>query len=74
MYRLKLKAKDLLGDSKTVQAYLAKRKIKIIKTFESLSNVIYIVEVHEDDIHEVLYDLNQSTHYGVKLIKQKKIN
>lgn len=74
VYRVKLKVRDATLDSKHVQSCLAHYEINIARTFKIFDNIFYSIDVKADILQDLLRDLNKVTDYGVRVIKQKRLN
>jgi hypothetical protein len=62
------------GDEKRVYMLLTKNKIPIIKTEGFVScNKLTAVFKDYDELQAVLYQLNNTCHYAVRLVSYKKI-
>ena len=72
MYRIKLRGTDCMQDPKYIQKILAAYEVDIIRSY-NFFGMVYIVDVDANNLSELLYDLNENTHYGVRLVCKKKL-
>jgi hypothetical protein len=75
MYKAVIQYTDCLGDKRTVNYYLTRNNVKIVKTRKGMSIYpkITIIVGSIKELNEIVSILNNESQYGVSVVKTRKM-